>query len=109
MVGKTFLNTRAEHLIKYEGEGDVAYIDVEYGVILCKDGQVRFMWDTDHYRPNLTILLTPDQNLKDQLMAQDILAFVSAYLERPDEFDRSSDDYEQQPQNRVWWENECRL
>ena len=38
-------------------------------------------------------------------MADDVIAFAVAYVERPEEFDRSADDgdIEQEPANRAWW------
>jgi len=101
-----FQNTHAQQLIRYIGYMDDAYVDIENGVIKCSNGKVRFKWDPESYTPSLAILGSSPE-LHDKLMAQDILDFVSAYLERPEEFERSSRHLEQQ--SRVWWENECRL
>ena len=101
-----YQNTHAQQLVRYIGFMDDAYIDIENGVVTCSNGVVRFMWDPESYKPSLAILSSSPE-LQDKLQAQDILEFVSAYLERPDEFDRSSGDYEQT--NRTWWETECRL
>lgn len=38
-------------------------------------------------------------------MAEDVISFAAAYVERPDEFDRYAEDgdIEQEPANRQWW------
>lgn len=63
------------------------------------DGSEVVRFRSRGYRPGLF-------TTTDEQQAEDVIAFALAYVERPDEFDRSTEDgdIEQEPGNRAWWQ-----
>jgi len=87
------------------GRGPRLKIDIDNGKMIAyepanpRSGEkakrtVVFSWDPYDYRPGLGANTEVRQ-------AEDLLGFVLAYVERPEEFNRSRRDPEQR--NRHWW------
>ena len=81
-----------------KGLGPRLKVDIDNGEMIAYPGKgkriVVFSWDPDDYRPGLGANTEIRQ-------AEDLLGFVTAYVERPEEFDRSRRELEQR--NKSWW------
>ena len=78
-----------------------AHVDFKQGIIFCRDGFIRFRWEPSDFR--LGIAYAQNQVRYDADAVYVLLDFIWAYLERPKEFRRTPEDYEQE--NRNWWIN----
>ena len=77
-----------------EGQGPTLIIDLANGTMESGEELV-FMWDVDTVRYGLSIESVYQE-------ARFILDFVLAYVERPEEFDRSKDEHTEQEHADFW-------
>jgi hypothetical protein len=83
-----------------KGMGPRLKIDLANGIMTAYEGKGKpprevFWWNVADYKPGLGVQ-------SDIQEADDVLSFANAYVERPEEFDRSRFDPEQM--EKKWWE-----
>ena len=82
-----------------KGKGPRLKIDLDEGIMVAYPGKGKkpirvFMWDTRHYRPGIGVHTEIQE-------VEDVLGFATAYVERPEEFDRGRWEFEQT--HKKWW------